>query len=360
MAAAGPGWLSKISVENYRFSTNDVIDVGGFGCVVKASHIIRNAKTGKKRKKIRAIKFLNIHELCRRGQYASLDNAIRRVHREIEIHKQLRHDNIVRMYDNGYTSVTGSFDIIVYIVMKYISGTTLLSHVNSVNYQTSEVDVRDYFLQILSALEYMYKIGVSHRDLKLENIMLTKQNKLVLLDFGLSCQYGSNNISQSMCGSPIYAAPELWMGEPYHGATVDVWALGIILYALIFASFPYDDYYQTNQFALARYVVHHDIDIPDVMISKNLQRLLRDMLSRDVASRIPIDEIRKRTWISKDPSKWSFKHGLRLTSGSDGTSWIAKRDTSSPSHDMSPRDIWICKRRNDIRAPSPLSLSQKK
>lgn len=364
MAAAGPGWLNNISLHNFKFSPlHDIIDIGTFGCVVKASHIIRISKH-KKIKKTRAIKFINVHELCRRGQYKSLDAAIDRIQHEIKIHKQLDHPNIVKMYENGYTSIPDCTDIIVYIVMSYVSGQTLLHHINDIHYRTTEIIAREYFLQILSALEYLHEKGISHRDLKLENIMMTKHNKLILLDFGLSCQSG-NKLSYTMCGSPMYAAPELWLGKPYHGPTVDVWALGIILYAILFASYPFDDYFQTNQYALARRVVKHDITIPDhIMISHNLRRLIRDMLSRDIKKRIPIDEIRKRSWISYPPEKWSFKHGLRLLHNSDdaasSSSIFHLPETSSPRHDTSdtdsPRDMWSQKSKRSSRPISPLAL----
>ncbi|XP_077369638.1 NUAK family SNF1-like kinase 1 [Festucalex cinctus] len=155
------------------------------------------------------------------------------IQREIEITSSLRHSHIIR-----FLEVFESRDKIV-IVMEYASKGELYDYILDKG-RLTETEARSIFRQITSAVHYCHKNGVVHRDLKLENILLDQDLNVKLADFGLSNQYQRGTLLQTFCGSPLYAAPEIVTGLPYQGPEVDCWALGVLLYALVYGSMPFD------------------------------------------------------------------------------------------------------------------------
>ncbi|XP_042347716.1 NUAK family SNF1-like kinase 1 [Plectropomus leopardus] len=155
------------------------------------------------------------------------------IQREIEITASLRHSNIVRFHE-----VFESRDKIV-IVMEYASRGELYDYIQE-RRRLPETEARGIFRQITSAVHYCHKNGVVHRDLKLENILLDQDLNVKLADFGLSNHFQRGTLLQTYCGSPLYAAPEIVKGLPYQGPEVDCWALGVLLYALVYSSMPFD------------------------------------------------------------------------------------------------------------------------
>ena len=98
------------------------------------------------------------------------------------------------------------------------------------------------FAQLLGAVTYVHDKSCVHRDLKLENILLDKHENVKLCDFGFTREYeGRASYLQTYCGTVCYAAPEMLKGEKYAGEKVDVWSLGIILYALLTGELPFDE-----------------------------------------------------------------------------------------------------------------------
>ncbi|XP_047427695.1 NUAK family SNF1-like kinase 1 [Mugil cephalus] len=155
------------------------------------------------------------------------------IQREIEITSSLRHSNIIRFHE-----VFESRDKIV-IVMEYASRGELYDYIQE-RRRLPETEARSIFRQITSAVHYCHKTGVVHRDLKLENILLDQDLNVKLADFGLSNNFKRGTLLQTYCGSPLYAAPEIVKGLPYQGPEVDCWALGVLLYALVYSSMPFD------------------------------------------------------------------------------------------------------------------------
>lgn len=99
---------------------------------------------------------------------------------------------------------------------------------------------------MISAIEYIHKIGIVHRDLKPENILLDYNNNVKLVDFGLSNMYNPGETLKTACGSPCYAAPEMIRNERYHGLSADIWSSGVVLYAMVCGYLPYEDQVTKN------------------------------------------------------------------------------------------------------------------
>jgi len=87
----------------------------------------------------------------------------------------------------------------------------------------------------------MHSKGIAHRDLKPENLLLDKQKRLKIVDFGLSNSYKEGETLKTACGSPCYAAPEMIAGKRYNGLDVDIWSSGVTLYAMLVGYLPFED-----------------------------------------------------------------------------------------------------------------------
>ncbi|KAG7472290.1 hypothetical protein MATL_G00107390 [Megalops atlanticus] len=215
-----------------------------------------------------------------------------RVHiqREIEIISSLKHPNIIRINE-----VFESKDKIV-IVMEYASQGELYDYVNE-RRRLPETEAREIFRQITSAVHYCHKNGIVHRDLKLENILLDQDLNVKLADFGLSNHYQRGQLLQTYCGSPLYASPEIVKGLPYQGPEVDCWALGVLLYALVYGSMPFDgaDYKTlTEQISQARYRRPHP--------PSDACALIDWMLTVKVEDRATVEDIANHWWVN-----WGFE-----------------------------------------------------
>ncbi|XP_007946445.1 NUAK family SNF1-like kinase 1 [Orycteropus afer afer] len=161
------------------------------------------------------------------------------IRREIEIMSSLSHPHIISIYE-----VFENKDKIV-IIMEYASKGELYDYISE-RRRLSERETRHFFRQIASAVHYCHKNGVVHRDLKLENILLDDNCNIKIADFGLSNLYQKDKFLQTFCGSPLYASPEIVNGRPYRGPEVDSWALGVLLYTLVYGTMPFDGFDHKN------------------------------------------------------------------------------------------------------------------
>ncbi|KAJ2969040.1 hypothetical protein NUW58_g10084 [Xylaria curta] len=155
--------------------------------------------------------------------------------REIHHHRQFVHPHIARLYEIIVT------ETLVWLVLEYCPGDELYNYL--VNHGPLPADkVQKIFTQLVGAVSYVHQQSCVHRDLKLENILLDKHGNVKLVDFGFTREYeGKSNYLQTFCGTVCYSAPEMLKGEKYAGEKVDVWSLGIILYALLCGELPFDD-----------------------------------------------------------------------------------------------------------------------
>ena len=154
--------------------------------------------------------------------------------REIELMRNLEHEHICRLYNTIYETDK------VYLITELAKDGDLFEYVHERGC-LSEEESRHFFRQIITAVDYLHCQGIVHRDLKLENILLHKrQVKLIDVGLGNFFDRSGKELLTTFCGSPDFAAPELFERRPYYGPSVDIWSLGVILYLLStpFVPFP--------------------------------------------------------------------------------------------------------------------------
>ncbi|XP_026189181.1 NUAK family SNF1-like kinase 1 [Mastacembelus armatus] len=215
------------------------------------------------------------------------------IQREIEITSSLRHANIIRFHE-----VFESRDKIV-IVMEYASRGELYDYIQE-RRRLPEAEARGIFRQITSAVHYCHKNGVVHRDLKLENILLDQDFKVKLADFGLSNHFQRGTLLQTYCGSPLYAAPEIVKGLPYQGPEVDCWALGVLLYALVYSSMPFDG---TSHATLNEQICHGRYRKPNP--PSDACALIDWLLTVRVDERATIEDVANHWWVN-----WGYEESV--------------------------------------------------
>ncbi|KIM59648.1 hypothetical protein SCLCIDRAFT_91595, partial [Scleroderma citrinum Foug A] len=201
-------------------------------------------------------------KLIRRG---SVDSSLRmsKVEREIEVLRTLKHPNIVRLYDVIET------DKYIGIILEYASGGELFDHILAHRY-LKEKDAAKLFSQLVSGVWYIHQKKIVHRDLKLENLLLDRHRNVIITDFGFAnrFEHRADDLMQTSCGSPCYAALELVISEGlYVGSAVDIWSCGVILYAMLAGYLPFDDYPANpdgdNINLLYKYIVNTPLSFPD-------------------------------------------------------------------------------------------------
>ncbi|KAK6361919.1 hypothetical protein TWF730_005627 [Orbilia blumenaviensis] len=131
------------------------------------------------------------------------------------------------------------------MVLEYCPGAELYDYLIK-NGRLSTETAQKIFAQLVGAVAYVHQKNCVHRDLKLENIMLDRHENVKLCDFGFTRDYEKHRPLQTFCGTVCYSAPEMVKGEKYLGQAVDVWSLGVILYALLCGELPFDEDDETS------------------------------------------------------------------------------------------------------------------
>ena len=168
-------------------------------------------------------------------KYKLLDpHSKKMINMEIEILKKLNHSNIVKLYEVIDTVKE------LYLVMENIKGKTLYSFLKSrEKRRLPECEAKKIFREIVLGIKYCHEHNISHRDIKLENILLTENKSVKIIDFGLSTLSSPNTKSFLFCGTPSYMAPEIVTKKEFSGPPADIWALGVLLYVITMGRYPF-------------------------------------------------------------------------------------------------------------------------
>ncbi|GIY97635.1 hypothetical protein CEXT_208993 [Caerostris extrusa] len=206
---------------------------------------------------------------------------------EVRIMKILDHPNIVKLFQVIETEKT------LYLVMEYASGGEVFDYLVA-HGRMKEKEARAKFRQIVSAVQYCHQKRIIHRDLKAENLLLDGEMNIKIADFGFSNEFVPGQKLDTFCGSPPYAAPELFQGKKYDGPEVDVWSLGVILYTLVSGSLPFDG---ANLKELRERVLRGKYRIPFYM-STDCENLLKKFLVLNPGKRASLEAIMKDKWMN--------------------------------------------------------------
>lgn len=263
-----------------HYILGDTLGIGTFGKVKIATHQLTNHKV--------AVKILN------RQKIKSLD-VVGKIKREIQNLKLFRHPHIIKLYQVISTPTD------IFMVMEYVSGGELFDYIVK-HGKLKEPEARRFFQQIISGVDYCHRHMVVHRDLKPENLLLDSNLNVKIADFGLSNMMHDGEFLRTSCGSPNYAAPEVISGKLYAGPEVDIWSCGVILYALLCGTLPFDDEHVPTLF---RKIKSGIFAVPDYL-NKEVVSLLCMMLQVDPLKRATIAQIREHDWFQKDLPSYLF------------------------------------------------------
>ncbi|KAM9551360.1 MAP/microtubule affinity-regulating kinase 3-like isoform 2-T3 [Salvelinus alpinus] len=257
------------NIGNYRLLKT--IGKGNFAKVKLARHVLTGREV--------AIKIIDKTQMN--------PTSLQKLFREVRIMKILNHPNIVKLFEVIETEKT------LYLVMEYASGGEVFDYLVA-HGRMKEKEARAKFRQIVSAVQYCHQKKIVHRDLKAENLLLDADMNIKIADFGFSNEFTMGSKLDTFCGSPPYAAPELFQGKKYDGPEVDVWSLGVILYTLVSGSLPFDG---QNLKELRERVLRGKYRIPFYM-STDCENLLKRFLVLNPSKRGTLEQIMKDRWIN--------------------------------------------------------------
>ena len=205
-------------IGNYKLG--EEIGNGAFGKVILGFHIITGEKV--------AIKILDKLILSQTPEDYEL------VKQELNILKIVKHKFIVQLYEILETAQH------IFIIMEYCEGQDIMDYILA-RTRLSEEESLKYFQQLINALYYLHSQNITHRDIKIDNLLLDKNLDLKLIDFGLSTKYRDDKLLNQPCGTVVYAAPEVLDCKEYHGMLADVWSSGIVLFGMLSGFLPFGD-----------------------------------------------------------------------------------------------------------------------
>ncbi|GAA56984.1 serine/threonine-protein kinase SIK3 [Clonorchis sinensis] len=276
-------WMGSVSTGGLTTSTPRIgpyelgptLGRGNFAVVKLARHIETKVKV--------AIKIMN-KELI-----GSVN--LNKVSRELEAMKRCQHPHIIRLYHVMESESN------IFMVTEYASRGEVFDHISK-SHAFNEKEARELFWQIVCAIDFCHNSGVVHRDLKAENLLLDSELKIKVADFGFCNFFQPNELLSTHCGSPQYAAPELFKGEPYDGPLADVWSLGVILYILVCGSFPFPG---ESLGDIRTQVLRGLVRFP-FFLSTACEQVIRCMLQVDPARRFKLKQIISMPWMQASPN----------------------------------------------------------
>ena len=286
------------AIGNYQLSSI-VLGKGSFSKVELANHIILNKKV--------ALKVMTLSQIE--------DPYVRKnVQREANIMSRLNHPHVVALHE-----VYSSKDFFC-LALDFFPGGNLCDLVQDhPNGKLEEEQARIYFKQLVEGLSHIHSKGIIHRDIKLENIFLNKEKtKVVIGDFGLSNFWHPGAKLETRCGSAEYAAPEIFDKTKNYNQAVDIWSLGILLYAMLSGRLPFEVEGGDNNIKELIKIILAGLTNQNFQqlgqVSNESKLLISQLLVVDQDLRINLDDVSKHIWISKldDDEQVPFRQFLDM------------------------------------------------
>lgn len=209
--------------------------------------------------------------------------------RELKILKKVKHPNVIAIYDVIKTRTR------IYIFMD-LAAASVAGHLEAIGEPSSEQTARNWFSGIASAISYLHRIEIAHRDLKNDNILIDSNGVAKLTDFGFACftidrKTQAQLLSLTSCGTKAYVAPEVF-NPPYNAKIADIWSLGVCIYECVTLKQPFRDDQPTQIFIKSQ--LEKGLSIPKSTrdnLSEPLQDLLKRMIEPDVNKRIRAESV---------------------------------------------------------------------
>ncbi|TRY84880.1 hypothetical protein DNTS_017995 [Danionella cerebrum] len=253
---------------------------------------------------------------------------LEKIYREVQIMKMLDHPHIIKLYQRAalrarlshldprflpapsavaqgpnctqllHTRSHSSKGLVMetknmlYLVTEYAKNGEIFDYLAK-HGRLTEPEARRKFWQILSAVEYCHNRNIVHRDLKAENLLLDGHMNIKIADFGFGNFFQSGKPLATWCGSPPYAAPEVFEGQQYEGPQLDIWSMGVVLYVLVCGALPFDG---PSLPVLRQRVLEGRFRIPYFM-TEDCEHLIRRMLVLDPSKRLSIGQIKEHKWM---------------------------------------------------------------
>ena len=205
------------------------------------------------------------------------------IENEIEVLKLISHENIIKLHkcveDNAE----------IHLVLELVKGQSMGSWVKSFsNSSVSEQVAKPYLKKLLNAVAYLHSRNICHRDLKLDNVIITPDLDLKLIDFGFACVESGIPCLGLFCGTPNYMAPELVNKVPYKGFATDCWAFGVLFYRVIVGSFPF---HSKNTNELKKNIAAMNFSVPK-RVSQDARRVIEALLVLSPSERATMQQIK--------------------------------------------------------------------
>ncbi|KAJ6022952.1 hypothetical protein N7460_013347 [Penicillium canescens] len=283
-AAAAPRRRTTITTPTGQWALGKTIGAGSMGKVKLA----KNTETGEQ-VAVKIVPRLSTeeHRTSRETERADRSKEIRTA-REAAIVSLVNHPYICGMRDVVRTSYHW------YMLFEYVNGGQMLDYIIS-HGKLKEKQARKFARQIASALDYCHRNSIVHRDLKIENILISKTGDIKIIDFGLSNLFSPRSLLKTFCGSLYFAAPELLQARQYTGPEVDVWSFGIVLYVLVCGKVPFDDQSMPQLHAKIKKGV---VEYPPGLTAE-CRHIISRMLVTDPKQRASLAEIMTHPWMNK-------------------------------------------------------------
>jgi len=271
------------------YKLRGVLGKGAFSEVKLGLHCLLNEKV--------AVKIIE------KGKHGC-QTTVTMMRQEVSVMEKLSHPNIISLFE-----IIETLDKF-YCIIEYVNGGCLFSYLKrkmkNMRSSITEDQARFFYIQIVDAVEHMHKMGVVHRDLKCENILLASDKTIRIADFGISAL--STGLLKDFCGTPTHCPPELIQMKPYYGTFMDLWAMGVILYQLVDGLTPFA---ARDLPGIRTKILSMDYTIPK-KFSPELKDFIEKIIIEEPSERMSIADMRKHCWLADAENEQLQKEGSHV------------------------------------------------